>query len=78
MTKYPALIKALTVRHEVYNEQRRYIFSREKEGAAFIICPEKPLGIKRTEKDKSELKRVYEEGRAVAMKHLEEIKKFLS
>ncbi|MBR6422889.1 patatin family protein [bacterium] len=77
LRKYPTLIKALTVRHEIYNEQRRYIFSREKEGAALIICPEKPLGISRTEHDKGELKRVYEEGRSVAMKRLEEIKAFL-
>ena len=77
LRKYPTLIKVLTIRHEIYNEQRRYIFSREKAGAALIICPEKPLGISRTEHDKGELKRVYEEGRRVATKHLEEIKKFL-
>ena len=75
--KYPQLINAVAVRHEKYNEQRKFIFSREKAGAAVIICPEKPLGISRTEHDKGELKRVYEEGRAVAAEHLEEIRKFL-
>ena len=77
LRKYPALIKTLAGRHEVYNEERRYVFSREKEGSAFVICPEKPLGISRTEHDTNELKRVYEEGRAVATKHLEEIQRFL-
>lgn len=76
LRKYPTLIKALSIRHEIYNKEREYIFSREKEGAAFIICPEKPLGISRTEKDTNELRRVYEEGRKTAEKHLEEIKKF--
>ena len=66
------------MRHEKYNKQREYIFSREKAGAALIICPEKPLGISRTEKNTDELERVYQEGRENAKKHLEEIKAFLS
>lgn len=78
LRRYPTLIKALTVRHEVYNKEREHIFSREKAGAAFIICPEKPLGISRTEKNKSELRRVYDEGRRVAAEQLEGIKEFLA
>ena len=78
LRRHPKLIEAVAVRHEKYNEQRKYIFSREKAGAAFIICPEKPLGISRTEKNVDELERVYQEGRAEAMKRLEEIREFLS
>ena len=77
LRKYPKLIDAVAVRHERYNKQREYILSREKAGAAFIICPEKALGISRTEKNIDELERVYQEGRANATKHLEEIKSFL-
>lgn len=78
LRKYPKLIDAVAVRHEKYNKQREYILSREKAGAALVICPEKALGISRTEKNVDELERVYQEGRAEAMKRLEEIKAFLS
>ena len=78
LRKYPKIIEAVTIRHLRYNKQREFIFSREKEGKALIICPEKALGISRTEKDTNELKRVYEEGRRTAEKRLEEIKKFLA
>lgn len=78
LRKYPKLIDAVAVRHEKYNKQREYILSREKAGDVLLICPEKALGISRTEKNVDELERVYQEGRAEAMKRLEEIKAFLS
>ena len=78
LRKYPELVKALERRHDVYNKQKEFVFSREKAGAALVICPERLLGIKRTEKNIDELKRVYQEGRAVATKHLEEIRKFIA
>ena len=78
LRKYPKLIDAVAIRHEKYNKQREYILSREKAGAALLICPEQALGISRTEKNIDELERVYQEGRAVAAKRLEEIKTFLS
>ena len=34
--RYPQMVKALTQRHEKYNEDLSYIEKREKEGAAFI------------------------------------------
>ena len=76
--KYPKLVEIIENRNVMYNKEREYIFKREREGGAFIICPEKALGISRIEKDKNQLRRVYEEGRKTAEKHLEEIKKFLS
>ena len=53
------------------NQEKGYVFSQEKRGAAFVICPEKDLGISRTENNPDELDRVYNEGRrtAVAKKH---------
>ena len=78
LRKYPKLIHAIAIRHEKYNKQHEYILSREKTGEALVICPEKPLGIKRTEKNIEELERVYQEGRAVATKRLEEIRKFIA
>lgn len=77
LKKYPAIVQAMKNRHKVYNEEKDYTFKRAEEGAALVICPEKDLGISRTEKNVDELQRVYEEGRRIAEKHLEEIKRFL-
>ena len=77
LRRYPKLVEAISLRHIRYNKQRDFIFSHEKEGKTFVICPEKPLGISRTEKNIDELERVYQEGRRVAEKHLEEVRKFL-
>ena len=76
--RYPKIVEAIATRHQRYNKQREYIFSREKEGKILVICPEKALGINRTEKNVAELERVYQEGRRTAEKRLEEIKKFLA
>ena len=53
------------------NQEKGYVFSQEKRGAAFVISPEKDLGISRTENNPDELDRVYNEGRhtAEAKKH---------
>jgi len=77
LKQYPALLEAMKNRHNVYNEEKRYVFQRVQSGDAFVICPEKDLGISRTEKDENELQRVYDEGRRTAEKYLEDIKQFL-
>ena len=76
--KYPEIRKAMLVRHEAYARQMEEIAEREKAGRAFVIRPEEDLGISRTEKDPTELERVYQAGRDVATKKLMEIKEFIS
>ncbi len=78
LKKYPAMIKCMEERYLMYNEQKRYIREREKEGRAFVIRPDKPLNISAIEKDPAELERVYRLGRAAAEKRLEDLKKYLS
>ncbi len=77
MKKYPAIISAMEARHNIYAEQLDEIKLREDTGTAIVIRPQKPLGIRRTEKDGDELERVYKEGRKEAEKRLSEIKAFL-
>ena len=74
---YPAVIRALAVRHLKYNRQMQEIREREKAGSALVIRPEKNLGISRTENDPAELERVYQIGRAEGERRLEEVKAFL-
>ena len=76
MHKYPKLVDAMARRHIVYNEQTKEIIEKEKRGEVFVISPETPLGIKRTENDPAELERVYQIGRKIANAKLDEVKKF--
>lgn len=72
------MVKALTQRHEKYNEDLSYIEKREKEGAAFILRPQQPLSIGRIEHNPDRMRQVYEYGRDVALQSLEKIKTFCS
>lgn len=76
--KYPNFVRAVACRHEMYNAETRYIFEQEKAGNALVICPDAPLGISRIEKNGSELQRVYDMGRNIAERRLDEIRDFLS
>lgn len=78
LRKYPKLLDAMANRHNMYNDETRYVFEQEKLGNVLVLCPEEPLGISRTEKDTSELQRVYDMGRKLALDRLDEIKKFLA
>ena len=77
LRKYPAVIRALEVRHLRYNRQMQEIREREEEGRALVIRPPKALEIGRTEKDPEELERVYQIGRAEAVRRLDEIREYL-
>ena len=77
LKKYPQLVEALENRHNMYNETLDYIKIREEEGDIFVIRPEEPLAIGRTEKDPQNLNRVYEIGRKTAEKNLNAIVEYL-
>ena len=77
LRKYPKLVEAMYRRADVYNEETADVFEKASRGEVFVICPEKPLGISRTEHDSDELQRVYEEGRRIANEKLEQLRAFL-
>ena len=77
MRKYPAIVKAMSLRHEMYNRQMEEIKEREQSGSSLVIRPPEPLGISRTETDPNELERVYQLGRKEAEVALPDIKLFL-
>ena len=76
--KYPALVKAMSRRHLMYNKELSYIRESEKEGKTFVIQPAESLEIAHTEHDPKEMQRVYDIGRRVMTEKLEELKGFLS
>ena len=72
--KYPALIKALEKRADVYNEQRIYCKKLEQKEKAIVILPSEAIDISRYEKDSDKLMFVYDMGYSDAMAKLDEIK----
>lgn len=74
---YPMVVRAMENRHNEYNETLALIAEREKSGDAIVIRPEAALEIGRIEHNPEVMQRVYEQGRAVAEKRIEEIKSFL-
>lgn len=78
LKKYPKLIEAMETRHTRYNAQVAEVREDEKAGSVYVLCPKESLHIGKTEKDPEELKRVYEEGRKIAIEKLPEIKAFFS
>lgn len=77
LRKYPAMGRAMAVRHIVYNAQMDEIERKEACGEVLVIRPPEDPGIGRTEKDPAELERVYQMGRSEAMRMLPEIRAFL-
>ena len=77
LRKYPKVKKILNERHLRYNAEIDLINRDEASGKIIVLRPPEPLGISRTEKDPTELERVYNVGRREAEKHLASIKTFL-
>jgi len=74
----PEIYKALKSRHSRYNETLEYIDTSVAAGRAFLIAPEKPLGISRVCHNPDAMRRAYGTGRAAAMRHLGEVRDFMS
>lgn len=75
--KFPNMIKTMANRYKMYNEEKAYIRNKEEAGNVFVIRPNAPLKIGATEKDPTELQRVYELGRAAAISNLDSLKNYL-
>ncbi len=73
----PALVQAMRTRPDRYNASQRAVFEAEKEGRAFVICPDKPLPVSRVDHEKEHLATAYEMGRATAYRQLEALAEFL-
>lgn len=77
LAKYPRVLDALKVRHDVYNDTTQYVFEKEKQGDTFVIAPSESLNIGKVEKNPDELERVYQLGRQAMTGQLDNLKEFL-
>ncbi|WP_026583868.1 patatin-like phospholipase family protein [Bacillus sp. J33] len=73
---YTGLQKALSARHQIYNETLRYLEKEEKNGTVLVIQPEEPLTVGRMERNPKKLEKLYMQGYEDARKSYERIEHF--
>lgn len=74
---YPKLIKALLTKNIRYNSNLDYIDMLEEQKKIFVIRPQEPITISRTEKDINKLKKLYIKGYIQALGQYNELIKYL-
>ena len=78
LRKYPKMIHAMDVRHEMYNKQLDYVAQAEHEGRCMVIRPDEPIPIGHISHDAEQMRKVYEMGRQVGERYIDRIRKFYS
>lgn len=74
---YPYYLEAFSTRPERYNAQREHLWALERQGAAFIIAPQGPVGVANMEHDGAKLLDLYIQGRQAAEQRFDELAVFL-
>lgn len=75
--KYPNFVNAVANRHIMYNDTLDYIAQKERAGELLVIAPDCNLPVGKAEKDPEKLKNVYNIGRQITLRKLNEIKSYL-
>lgn len=76
-SNYPNLVKTLIKKSSKYNETLDYIEKLEERGEIFVIRPQEPVTISRTEKDTDKLKSLYFKGYTQTLEIYDDIIKYL-
>ncbi len=76
--QYPMIAQCMSQRHIMYNMQRQYVAQQAEEGKIIAIYPDKPLAIGRTELNAHKMQAIYNHGYEVAMRHLNDIRRFMT
>lgn len=77
LKKYPAVVKDMEKRHEVYNKELERLEELKVKGEALVIQPSKPVVVSRMEKNRDKIWDLYVLGRRDALRQLDEIRKFI-
>ena len=72
--RHPRVVKALEQRHIMYNEQLAYIRAEGKKPNTLVLRPKAKLTIGHFSHDPAMMQATYDQGREVALEHLNEIK----
>ena len=76
LRRYPKMVEALAMRHEMYNRQLEYVRQAEREGRCLVIRPEEKIPIGHISHDPEQMRRVYEIGRKMGERYIDRIKAF--
>lgn len=75
---YPHFLKALDERHLMYNYQLEYVSNAERLGRCLVIRPDGKIPIGHISHDAQEMRHVYELGRKVGLRYIDQIRAFYS
>lgn len=76
--RYPHFLKALDERHLMYNYQLEYVSNAERLGRCLVIRPDGKIPIGHISHDAQEMRHVYELGRKVGLRYIDQIRAFYS
>ena len=77
MKKYPLIAKGILNRHNMYNEQRRYVFEQQKSGNAIVICPENPLNCSTLNVSQQQQRDIYNIGYKQGLEYVDRVNEFI-
>jgi predicted patatin/cPLA2 family phospholipase len=75
--RYPRMVEAMDRRYLMYNAQLDYVAEAEREGRCLVIRPEVKIPIGHVCHDPEQMERVYQTGREMGERRINEIKKYL-
>lgn len=76
LRRYPKMVEALAMRHEMYNRELEYVRQAEREGRCLVIRPEEKIPIGHISHDPEQMRRVHEIGRKMGERYIDRIKAF--
>lgn len=76
--KYPKVYECMARRHDMYNEQLRFLKEEELKGNTLVIAPDEPLGIGRTELNEKKMRSTHAKGYNMTVARMDEIRQFLA
>ena len=76
--KYPLISDGILERHNMYNAQLQDLAEYQKQGRAFVIQPQEPLGAGTLEKNTEKLEEIYQRGYNDAEKLYNQVVEFMN
>ena len=76
LRRHPRIVQALEDRPAMYNAELNYVKEEESKGKTLVLRPRNKLTIEHISHNPDDMQMTYDQGREVALEHLEEIKAF--
>ncbi|WP_315330757.1 patatin-like phospholipase family protein [Prevotella histicola] len=76
LRRHPRIVQALEDRPAMYNAELNYVKEEESKGKTLVLRPRNKLTIGHISHNPDDMQMTYDQGREVALTHLEEIKAF--